>query len=239
MSTSHSDRPREMTEGNDGVFVVFEGIDGAGTTSQAELYARYLRQKRRLVHVTREPSAGPVGSLLRLILTRRVSLPSGSHAETMALLFAADRLDHVETEVLPLLREGYVVLSDRYDLSSILYQAVTAGAEPTRTDDVVAWIRSLNRNARRPDVTVVVDVDPDVAEARRRARGGSAELFEDLDLQARLARAYRNAEEVVPGDRIVHIDGGASMDDVHRAIVAALLPIVEPREAARSRPPRR
>ncbi len=231
MSASPSDRPRELTEGNDGVFVVFEGIDGAGTTSQADLYARYLRQKRRLVHVTREPSTGPVGSLLRLVLTRRVSLPSGSHAETMALLFAADRLDHVESEVLPLLREGYVVLSDRYDLSSILYQAVTAGAEPTRTNDVVAWIRTLNRHARRPDVTVVVDVEPDVAEARRRARGGPAELFEDLDLQARLARAYRQAEEVVPGDRVVHVDGGASMDEVHSAIVAALLPVVEPRAA--------
>src|SRR5438105_1638319 len=121
---------QEHADGHDGVFVVFEGIDGACTTTQAELYARYLRQKKRLVHVTREPSGGPVGSLLRLVLTRRIAMASGAHAETMALLFAADRLDHVETEVLPLLREGYVVLSDRYDLSSILYQAVTAGVEP-------------------------------------------------------------------------------------------------------------
>ncbi|MFO0589572.1 MAG: dTMP kinase [Polyangiaceae bacterium] len=229
MSVTPSDRPREMTEGNDGVFVVVEGIDGAGTTSQAELYAKHLRAQRRLVHVTREPSTGPVGSLLRLILTRRVSLPSGSHAETMALLFAADRLDHVESEVLPLLREGYVVISDRFDMSSILYQAVTAGAEPSASNDVVAWIRTLNQHARRPDVTVVVDVSPEVAEARRRARGGSAELFEDLDLQARLARAYRTAEDVVPGDHVVHVNGDGSIDEVHRAIVQALRPVVEPR----------
>src|SRR4051812_26512346 len=123
-------------DGHDGVFVVFEGIDGSGTTTQAELYASHLRQKKRLVHVTREPSGGPVGAMLRQILTRRVVLPSGSHAETMALLFAADRLDHVETEVLPLLRDGYVVVSDRYDLSSILYQAVTSGIEPTKESDL-------------------------------------------------------------------------------------------------------
>lgn len=214
-------------DGHDGVFVVFEGIDGSGTTTQADLYARHLRQKKRLVHVTREPSGGPVGSLLRLILTRRLTMASGSQAETMALLFAADRLDHVETEVLPLLREGYVVLSDRYDLSSILYQAVTAGVEPTPESDTVAWIRNINRHARRPDVTVVVDVTPEVAEARRRSRGGSVELFEDTELQARLARAYLRAEDVVPGDRVAHVDGGASVEAVHLAIAAALAPVVE------------
>jgi dTMP kinase len=219
---------REQADGQDGVFVVFEGIDGSGTTTQADLYARHLRQKKRLVHVTREPSGGPVGSLLRLVLTRRVNVPSGSHAATMALLFAADRLDHLEAEVLPLLREGYVVVSDRYDLSSILYQAVTAGVEPSPDSDVVAWIRTLNRHARRPDVTVVVDVPPEVAEARRRARGGSVELFEDLDVQARLARAYLKAEDVVPGDRVLHVDGTASVEGVHAAIASALRPLVEP-----------
>lgn len=217
----------DHADGHDGVFVVLEGIDGAGTTTQADLYGKYLRQKKRLVHVTREPSGGPVGSLLRLVLSRRLTMPSGAHAETMALLFAADRLDHVETEVLPLLREGYVVISDRYDLSSILYQAVTAGVEPSAGSDVVAWIRTLNRYARRPDATVVVDVPPEVAESRRRARGGSAELFEEAELQARLARAYFRAEDVVPGDRLIHVDGTAPVESVHAAITSALAPIVE------------
>jgi dTMP kinase len=214
-------------DGHDGVFVVLEGIDGAGTTTQAELYGQHLRRKKRLAHVTREPSNGPVGSMLRLLLSRRMTMPSGAHAETMALLFAADRLDHVETEVLPLLREGYVVISDRYDLSSLLYQAVTAGVEPSPGSDVVAWIRTLNRHARRPDVTVVVDVPPEVAESRRRARGGSAELFEETELQARLAGAYFRAEDVVPGDRVIHVDGTAPVESVHAAITAALAPIVE------------
>ncbi len=74
---------------------------------------------------------------------------------------------------------------------------------------MVAWIRECNRFARRPDVTVVLDVSPDVAATRRRARGGAAELFDEADLQARLAAAYLRAEDLCPGDRILHLDGDA------------------------------
>lgn len=210
-------------EGHDGLLVVFEGIDGSGTTTQAERYAAHLRRKRRLVHVTREPSGGPVGTLIRLILTHRLNLPTAKHAETMALLFAADRLDHVEAEIAPHLRDGYVVISDRYDLSSLAYQSATASEDPA---GLVPWIRQLNRFARRPDVTVVLDVDPDVAAQRRRGRGGASELFEEEALQAKLAEAYRGATALVPGDRVVVIDGNASPDEVEAQIAEALEPVV-------------
>lgn len=210
-----------------GVFVVFEGIDGAGTSTQAERYAAHLRAAKRLVHVTREPSGGPVGSLLRLMLTHRVSLAGARQAELMALLFAADRLDHVGVEIEPLLRDGYVVISDRYDLSSLAYQAMTAEGGGDEPGAMVPWIRELNRHALRPDVTVVIDVAPELAEQRRRGRGGAQELFEQAELQARLAGAYRRAEQLVPGDRIVHVDGNGPIDEVTRAIAAALAPFVE------------
>lgn len=210
-----------------GVFVAFEGIDGAGTSTQAERYAAHLRAARRLVHVTREPSSGPVGALLRLMLTHRVSLPGARQAEVMALLFAADRLDHLGAEVEPLLQDGYVVISDRYDLSSLAYQSATAADDGRERGQILAWIRELNRHARRPDVTVVLDVAPEIAEQRRRGRGGAEELFEQAELQARLAEAYRRAEELVPGDRIIHVDGGGEVEEVSRAIIAALAPFVE------------
>ena len=214
-------------EGIDGTFVVFEGIDGSGTTTQIQRYAAHLKAHKRMVHVTREPSAGPVGTMLRLALSHRLVLPSAFEAQTMALLFAADRLDHLAAEVEPLLRDGAVVLSDRYDLSSLAYQSASArGADPAET---IAWIRSLNRHARRPDVTVVLDVSPEVAEARRRSRGGSAELYDDEGLQARLASAYRAAESLVPGDVVLHVDGDAPADEVTAAVVAALAPYVERR----------
>jgi dTMP kinase len=213
-------------EGHDGVFVVFEGIDGAGTTTQAERYATYQRGRRRFVHVTREPSSGPIGALIRSVLIERVSLPSASQAEIMTLLFAADRLDHVDVEVAPHLREGSIVISDRYDLSSLAYQSctVTGARDPA---SIIDWIRQCNRHARRPDVTVVLDTSPEIAAARRRLRGGAREIFDDLELQARLAQAYRRAEQLVPGDRVIHVRGDDETEAVTQAIIAALEPVID------------
>jgi dTMP kinase len=217
----------DVGETGDGLFVVFEGIDGAGTTTQCERYSARLRARRRLVHVTREPSTGPIGSMIRLALTHRLSLPTTHQAQVMALLFAADRLDHVASEVDPHLRDGYVVLSDRYDLSSLAYQSTTASESEEESAGAVSWIRELNRHARRPDVTLVLNVSPDVAAARRRARGGAAELFDDADVQARLAEAYLSADSLVPGDRVVHLDGDASADVVEAAVAAVLDPLTQ------------
>jgi dTMP kinase len=211
-----------------GVFLVFEGIDGSGTTTQASLYADELRRRGRRVHVTREPSVGPVGSLIRLALTHRVPLPEARRAQQMALLFAADRLDHVAHEIEPHLDVGDVVISDRYDLSSLAYQSTSAAEAPPTSAalDMVSWIRELNRYARRPDATVVLDVSPEVAAARRTARGGPRELFDDADLQRRLAAAYLRAEDLIPGDRVIHIDGDRDAASVTAAIAAAVTPLV-------------
>ena len=84
---------------SNGHFIVFEGIDGAGTTTQIERYATYLRAKRRQVYVTRQPSDGPIGSLLRQGLQGRIELGRERQAHTMALLFAADRLDHLAVQI--------------------------------------------------------------------------------------------------------------------------------------------
>ena len=214
---------RTATEAGEGVFVVVEGIDGSGTTTQCERYAAHLRVARRMVHITREPSAGPVGSLIRLALTQRIVLPQTRQAQTMALLFAADRLDHLAAEIEPYLRDGYVIISDRYDLSSLAYQSITAAEN---VDTSVAWIRALNRHARRPDVTVVLDVSPETASLRRRARGGPAEMFDEDSLQVRLCRAYKRAEAFVPGDRLIHVDGEGDPDAVAALVAAAIDPIV-------------
>ena len=129
-----------------------------------------LRRARVAVRTTREPSDGPVGVLVRQVLTGRIVVPGGRAPgwATMALLFAADRMDHVESEIEPFVAEGGVVLSDRYDASSLAYQSVSSGAD---AEEAVEWIRSLNRNARRPDLTVVLDLPADVAAERRDQRG--------------------------------------------------------------------
>lgn len=132
----------------------------------------------------------------------------------MALLFAADRLDHLDSLILPALQDGAIVISDRYDLSSLAYQSATApgGAE------VVPWIRELNARAMRPDLTIVLDVSAEVAEERRGRRGGSEELFEKREIQARLARLYLEAEALLPGDKVVHVAGDGDVDETAAAI---------------------
>lgn len=208
-----------------GRFIVFEGIDGSGTTTQMERYARYLRDKKRVVHITREPSDGPIGSLLRLSLAGRTTLGPGRLPQTMGLLFAADRLDHLVQEIEPHLRDGAVVLSDRYDLSSLAYQWASAGAGAT--PELQEWLRSLNRFARRPDVTLVLDVSPETAARRRKERHGAIELYERAELQARLAPLYREAEKLAPTDTIIHIDGDRELAEVSQAVIDALQSYVE------------
>lgn len=203
-------------------FIVLEGIDGAGTTTQAARLASALRARRLPVLTTREPSDGPIGVLIRQVLAGRVVVPAEGGAmpfgwETMAALFAADRLDHVIAEIAPALRDGVTVISDRYDHSSVAYQGVTA-EDPA----VLGWIRALNARARRPDLTLVLDVTPAIALRRRRSRAGRAEIYDDDALQQRLADFYRTIETHFPGDRVVHLDGDADVDTVHAAVLAAV-----------------
>jgi dTMP kinase len=219
-----------------GLFVVMEGIDGCGSTTQAKLLAKAIESRALEALLTCEPSTGPIGSLIRQVLQRRLFVPDATgprHFDwsTMALLFAADRMDHLDSTVVPALRAGAVVISDRYDLSSLAYQSVTAhtGSDP------IPWIRQLNVQALRPDVTIVIDVPPEVAEERRRSRGGVEEMFEARELQARLATVYARAEQLVPSDRLIHVpgtgDAGAVAARVLQAVISAASGFFEQRQA--------
>lgn len=197
-------------------FIVLEGIDGAGTTTQATRLVAALAGRGLRVHATREPSDGTIGVLLRRMLTKE--LPPPAHPEALALLFAADRLDHVGAEVLPRLEREQWVVSDRYDHSSIAYQSVSgkgAGA--------VAWLREINRHAPRPALTLVLDVSPEIARARRLARDDAPELFDDDALQRELAAFYRQVERYFPSDRIVHVDADRGVDEVAADVLAQVL----------------
>ena len=224
----HSDPPisRASDSGRrfPGLFVVVEGIDGCGSTTHAKLLAKAIKSRGPEVVLTCEPSTGPIGSLIRQVLQRRLFVadatgPRNFAWSTMALLFAADRMDHLDSIVAPALRAGQVVVSDRYDLSSLAYQSVTAhnGAES------IPWIRELNAQALRPDLTVVIDVPAEVAEERRHARGGVEEMFEAREIQARLAAVYARGEELVPNDRVLHVPGVGEVQDVAARIFETVI----------------
>lgn len=206
-----------------GCFIAVEGIDGSGSTTHAKRLGDALADAGNDVRLTAEPTQGPVGSLIRQVLQHRVVMPGGNGSRsfawsTMALLFAADRLDHLHSYVLPALEQGAVVITDRYDLSSLAYQSVTAPGGV----DVLPWIRSLNARAIRPDLTIVLDVPPEVAAERRKQRGALEELFEGAEIQARLAAVYAEAEQLVAGDRLIHVAGAGPVGDVAAAVLAAV-----------------
>jgi dTMP kinase len=197
-----------------GRFVVIEGVDGCGSTTQTRRIVERLRSAGRDARSTCEPSDGPVGTLIRAALERRLSASDGTARRfdwaALALLFAADRLDHVASFVTPALVQGAVVVSDRYTLSSIVYQSVTAPG----VTDAVSWISSLNRAALLPDLTVVLHVPSALAAERRSSRGGPEELFDALSLQERLGVAYAKAKELAPEQRIAHVSGVGEMEEV-------------------------
>jgi dTMP kinase len=193
------------------LFVVLEGIDGAGTTTQLELLRAHLEQRGRRVHATREPSVGPIGRLLREILHGRHALPDGSAADgrATALLFAADRRDHLRREIEPALAAGTDVVSDRYLMSSLAYQAEEADR---------GWVVELGRGLRAPDLTLLVDVPSEVAAARRRAAGRPIERYDADDVQARVAESYRRLAAADPS--AVVVDGSGTVAAVAAAIAA-------------------
>lgn len=200
-----------MIEGN---FIVIEGVDGAGTTTHTRHIAESLRGRGLPIHTTREPSDGPVGVLLRQILTGRVVVP-GLHGSrppnwtTMALLFAADRVDHVESEIEPNLMDGVTVVCDRYDYSSVAYQSLSGGGEP----EIVRWVAELNRHARRPDLVIILDIPPAVAAERRLSRTTGRELYDDEDLQKKLADFYKSqVDSFFPKDNVAHVDADRDVE---------------------------
>ncbi|HKA87437.1 MAG TPA: dTMP kinase, partial [Haliangiales bacterium] len=133
---------------------------------------------------------------------------------TMALLFAADRADHVAREVEPALAAGKDVVSDRWYHSSFAYQ----GSEVDR-----AWVMALNARARRPNLTLFLDVPPEVAAARRLADGRPDELYDRIETQRRVAASYREVMALLaPRERIVVLDGTRPVDElsdeIHRLV---------------------
>jgi dTMP kinase len=192
--------------------IVLEGLDGAGTTTQVKRLVEHIRARGGKAHATREPSDGPVGKLIREMLTGGHAIPGEKLSQTtFGLLFAADRMDHLQREVEPQLAAGVTVISDRWYHSSLAYQGT--GAERD-------WIAMLNARARRPDLTIFLEVRAHVAAQRRLEAGRVQELFEDLRMQEEVAAGYQAtiAELQAAGERIEILDGEAPLDQVTAAI---------------------
>jgi dTMP kinase len=201
--------------------IALEGIDGAGITTQARRLVAWLEAQGRPARYAKQPSGGPFGVLLRQVLTgalRRRRADGGEEPfdeATLALAFAADRLDHLATEIGPALAAGAIVVCDRYVLSSLAYQGRVLGID---------WVEALNARCRWPDLTLYLDVPVEVSLARMAAAGRARERYEEratLDaVRAGFARGIERLRQA--GQRVVVINGAAPIDAVEQAIRAAV-----------------
>jgi len=174
-----------------GTFIVLEGIDGSGTTTHCKILAEKLREIGFNVHITQEPSNLKVGKLLREYLKIKEIPPP-----TDALLFAADRVEHYYNEILPKLQEGFVVISDRYIESSIAYQCAQSGNKYKYMKEdfniTEEWIENINKFVKYPDITILLDIDPEISLKRKYKQSENPEKFENVDFLKVVRKIYLN-----------------------------------------------
>lgn len=204
-----------------GLFISFEGIDGSGKSTQARLLADDLRKEGREVVLTREPGGSPGAEDIRKLVLE--GPPERWSAEAELLLFTAARRDHLEKTVAPALAAGRVVVCDRFADSTRVYQGVRRGDLREAVDRLHALMIG-----REPDLTLLIDMDPQTGLGRALARGTGEARFESFGggMQARVRAGFLNLAAEYPA-RIRVIDGAreaaAVAADIRRH-VAPILP---------------
>ncbi len=199
-------------------FIVFEGIDGAGKTTQIDLLRKSLEQQGIPCHTSAEPTNLPSGRLLRRAL-------SGELPKTplqMAELFAADRENHntdPESGIEALLSHGITAISDRYYYSSLAYQGAALGY------DTVARLNLENPHIRRPDLCIFLDLTPEKSLARIGGRGEKTEIYENLEYLTRTRAMFFDVFERLRrcGEQIAVIDASDSVEQIAERVLAAAL----------------
>ena len=197
-----------------GVFITFEGGDGAGKTTQIDKLRGWLERQGHTVVVTREPGGTDIGVELRnIVLHHRGFLAPRAEA----LLYAADRAHHIHTVVRPALERGEVVVQDRYFDSSVAYQ----GAGRVLSEDEVRDLSLWATESLMPQLTVVLDIPSDIA---RQRRDSDNRVFDRLEAEAddfheRVRQAYHRLADAEP-DRFLMIDGQRPIDDIHAEVVS-------------------
>ncbi|MVA97836.1 dTMP kinase [Nitratireductor sp. CAU 1489] len=207
-----------------GLFITFEGGEGAGKSSQIRILADTLRARGYDVLVTREPGGSPGAEAIRHVLLSGAAEPFGPAME--AILFAAARSDHVEQVIRPALESGTMVLCDRFMDSSRVYQGVTGGLDPA----FMAALERVTVNEMIPNLTLILDIDPveglDRANARRGE--GQADRYEKetLDIHRRRRDAFRDIARSDP-ERCKVIDASESEEEVAATVAGHVADLLE------------
>ena len=203
-----------------GLFISFEGIDGSGKSTQTKRLAKRLQQDGHEVVLTREPGGSVGAEEIRALVLQ--GDPERWSAETEILLFTAARRDHLECVILPALSAGKIVICDRFADSTRMYQGISRG----NLREIVDRLHDL-MIPRDPDVTLLIDMDPEIGLSRAKARSTKEERFEDFGLQLQqtmregfltLAKEY--------SDRFRIIDGHGDADQIAEEIYAQIIGLI-------------
>jgi dTMP kinase len=212
--------PVQGDKSGDGLFLVFEGGEGAGKSTQARALADWLGERGFEVVTTREPGATPLGGRVRSLLLDHSEDAPSSRAE--ALLYAADRAHHVATVIRPALARGAVVICDRYVDSSLAYQG--AGRELAPED--IEWLSRWATAGLKPDLVVLLDVDPEIGLARVGDRGAADRLeAESLEFHNRVRRAFLD-RAATDSHRYLVLDAGTSAQMLSDRIKVRVAPLL-------------
>ncbi len=189
-------------------FIVFEGLDGAGTTTQIRNLAKYYEFNKREYTITREPTSNPIGELVRKVLQKKVE----TTPEALAFLYAADRSDHLYNPsygIARLIEEGRIVMSDRYFYSSIAYQSVEC--DPS-------LIRTIN-SFPSPEFLIFIDTPVEDCMRRIDKRGEEKEIFDRAEFLTAVRKNYLAELERLPeGVNLLVVDGRKSIEDTEKEI---------------------
>lgn len=186
-----------------GVFLCIDGIDGCGKSTHAKLLKKWLISMGREVLMTDEPTDNPIGRILKKSLCGRFYLP----VETEALLFAADRMQHVYKVIKPAIESGKIVITERYVYSSFAYQ--NARGLPMK------WLEEINRWAIEPDLTLIIDLPAEIAMHRKKRKGNLDKFERDLSLQRKVRENYL---QIARDKGLAVINGRRSIEEVQQEI---------------------
>ncbi len=188
----------------EGKFVVFEGIDKSGKETQAKMLYDYLHNKGIPVIYTEEPNPkNAIGRLIKMWLVGKATVTS---PESITLLYTADRYEHLKKVVNPALNVGKNVICDRYFYSTVAYESAIFGMDKE-------WIRTLNKNVRKPDVVIFIDIDPEISLKRQRAAPN--DRLEKVDLLQKVRKVYT---EIAGEEKFFVVKGDRPKEDVFKDV---------------------
>jgi dTMP kinase len=188
-----------------GIFIVLEGPDGSGQSTQTELLARWFKRNNRRVFVTKEPTNSLIGGIIRSILKKEWQVDM----KTLQLLFAADRAYHLRAEIEPFLKKGIDVISDRYVLSTLAFGSLEEDLE---------WLKKINSKFLEPDLTFILNVLGKVCAERIARSRFSFEIFETADKLEKIRNNYLGLKNYQKNIHVIVGDGRRS-EEVHKEIV--------------------